>query len=80
MGCASEPTGDPEGASILPARREASCGAFHRAGASTGRGVPGGRRGSRSLARTAGHGLARALASAVGGAVVTGLIRWWNQG
>ncbi|MEU9198958.1 hypothetical protein [Streptomyces sp. NPDC048332] len=33
----------------------------------------------RSLALTAGHGLVHGLASAAGGAVVTGLI-WWSRG
>lgn len=32
----------------------------------------------RSLSRTASHGLVYGLASAVGGAIVTGLV-WWGQ-
>lgn len=38
------------------------------------------RREPRALARTAGHGLTRGLASALGGALVAGLVRWWHQG
>ncbi|ROQ66095.1 hypothetical protein EDD93_0495 [Streptomyces sp. 840.1] len=79
MGCAFEPTGDSEGTSALPSRRQASRGALP-AVPSAGGDVPAGRRRDlRSLALTAGHGLVYGLASAVGGAVVTGLI-WWNQG
>lgn len=40
--------------------------------------LPALRRDLRSLARTAGHGLVYGLTSAAGGAVVTGLV-WWYQ-
>jgi hypothetical protein len=76
MGSTPEPTGDPEAASSCRARRRPTTGT--PTGSPVGRDAPKRRRDLRSLGRTAGHGLVQGLASATGGAIVTGLI-WWNQ-
>ncbi|MEU9289891.1 hypothetical protein AB0D57_35855 [Streptomyces sp. NPDC048275] len=65
-----EPTGDSEDTSIGPAGGEST--------AASAAGPAERRRYLRSLGRTAGHGLVYGLASATGGAIVTGLV-WWNQ-
>lgn len=78
MGCTPEPTGDPEHTSTVPVRRPEQSGALP-AGSFAGEDVPVRRhRVLRSLARTGSHGLVHGLASAAGGAVVTGFVRW-NQ-